>query len=341
VGLVVALSPVTFYSMSIVAPNGIEMAAAIGLWSCLLGLAKSHVNVRTRSRLIICAGVFAVILVLPRTLGPLWLALVAITSIAAIGLSQLTHLLRAAPRHLAFSLTACLLATAGSVAWTLSAQTNLPSAAADLRLPSPITSTIAQTPLWVLQMVAAFPRRYDAAPTVVYVAWVALLLGLIVLALRPPTTRLTKCLVAALLLSLVVPWTITAATYAHLGPVWQGRYGLPYTMGVPLLAGLILDRSHKGYKCEGAWFLAGGLLVAVAHAASLVGTLNLLSVRSPALVARDPFTAPPWVPVVLAISAIALWAYGTRQFPPGVSTRSDGDAGDHNRRQITSSRHTD
>ena len=89
--------------------------------------------------------------------------------------------------------------------------------------------------------------------------------------------RIGLALVAAV--SLVYPFFTTVSTYDTMGTAWQGRYTLPFAVGLPLLACLAQDRRGRGLP--GPWPLTAGLLFVVAQVVGAAYTLRFEVARSP------------------------------------------------------------
>src|SRR3954452_7573645 len=84
-GLVVAVTPVVAYSDAIPAANGSEMISGLGLWCCLLAIGANLARPRHVRRLIVASIPFAVLLADLRSTGPLYVAIIVITSAFALG----------------------------------------------------------------------------------------------------------------------------------------------------------------------------------------------------------------------------------------------------------------
>jgi hypothetical protein len=124
-----------------------------------------------------------------------------------------------------------------------------------------------QIPLWLLQSIAAFPLRSDPTHPAVYVCYLGLGIGVMILGYRAATRPLRLALVTTVVVSIMVPALITFATLERYGTSWQGRYGLPYSIGALLLAGLALDR-RRLQRHTNAAMLAFGLLFVTAQTIS-------------------------------------------------------------------------
>jgi hypothetical protein len=97
-------------------------------------------------------------------------------------------------------------------------------------------------PVFTMQMVGAFPYRDEPAPVAVY-PLVFLVVGLLVIAAwrRGVPARARRAVLWIAIFSLVVPVALSLVFMPSLGAVWQGRYELPYVIGILPLCGLILD----------------------------------------------------------------------------------------------------
>ena len=97
-------------------------------------------------------------------------------------------------------------------------------------------------PTWFLGSIGAFPYRDQPAPIEVYVLALLVLLTLLVAAVRHGAGVGRGAVVLAAVLSLAVPSVPVGISLQERGGMWQGRYSLPFTAGVIMLAGLVLDR---------------------------------------------------------------------------------------------------
>src|SRR5207248_2659792 len=77
-GVVVAVTPMVLFLGGVVNPGGTEIAAALAFWVCGLVL-TSRATERVENWLVTGAGIAGCVLALSRPLGPLWIALIALT----------------------------------------------------------------------------------------------------------------------------------------------------------------------------------------------------------------------------------------------------------------------
>jgi hypothetical protein len=238
VGFLVAFTPVFAYSTVMPAPNGLEMVAGLLLWCALLSLEERP---RTGDGLLLGFAIAAsVCLVSMRSLGPV-LALLVVGCAMIVRRRELPDIWRAHTRGIVAGVVLTAVATAGSIWWIL-AQAPLGTSDGD-NSNTPYSVILRNFPMELLQSVAAFPLRNEAAPAFVYVAYAAVLLVFLVAAVRCSRGTVRQGLVLALVLSQLVPLVLTLVTFRSAGVVWQGRYGLPFVSGIAVLAGLALERA--------------------------------------------------------------------------------------------------
>lgn len=266
-GLVIALSPVMVFSTVIAAPNGLEMASALALWSSLLNL-RGAPNRSTERGLLIIAFAAAGVLVTLRLLGPLFALLIVLTT----WIWDANLLGRAIRRHrrLFFAGSALvLLSVLMAVTWVV--RTGSIS-------PAPEKQggewSFSELVLWPLQSIAAFPYRDQPGPMIVYPVVLLIFSTLVVAALRVGTRRDRLALVVALVVSLAIPLVITVLTYSGRGSMWQGRYGLPYSLGIVLVAAMVVDRQVVSDRWRRGLPVIAGASMATAWAACVVKVLR-------------------------------------------------------------------
>ena len=315
-GLVVATSPVLIYSTAVVAGNGVEMTAALAVWTGLWGLLRDKSHVRGH---LVVATIGACTLVTVRSLGPLWLLLVVLALLVAAGprrqvLARLGELARWRPAVVATIATASV-AVAG-FGWTLAMRSLVVSheTVADTGLGYRLSRATAHLILWVFQSVAAFPTRSEPAPTVVYATGLVAFLALGIAALLWARGRLVAVAAVVAALSLIIPFAVTVATYASFGAAWQGRYTLPLSVGIPLLLVLALDRRLQA-RAAALTVVAAVLLLGIAHTVSVAEVTAAQRVASP-LVGTGHWLMPPvWLVSVLAATGVLLmcWAAWRRR----------------------------
>ncbi len=248
VGLLVGLTPTLVYSTTLAAPNGLEMAAGVLLWTALLGLggrgtvdAPIDDALLRRERWLLAAATLSVVLLAGlRTLGPLWGVLVLACVMALRGPG---HVLAAAARHRGQVALGSLLAVGTCMAVLLWNRGNVTIPPGEYS--GEIESNVGQVFRWlnwILGSIGAFPFRDQPAPLEVYVLALLVLITLVVAAVRRGAGAGRRAIVLGTVLFFLVPSVLVAITLEDRGGMWQGRYSLPFTAGILMLAGLVLDR---------------------------------------------------------------------------------------------------
>lgn len=308
IGIAVASTPILMFSTVVAAPNGLEMVAAMALWSSLVGVFSERAAA-ARGRLLPIVAVSGAVLATLRPLGPVWCGLVLLTVLAAlkVDLRQFRTVVGSRAGAAAFAFVT--LATLASVAWieSMGSLTIGRVTGSVLSVSERISYTSSQLPLWVFQSIAAFPLRNVASTPVVYGAMLTLGLGLLVPALLWAPARFKVVLLGSVVVSFAVPALITFRTINDFGLAWQGRYSMPYSIGVMVLAALALDRSARTARAS-LLVVAGALFVV----GQVTGPLEMFlreRRESPGVANGDWVYLPPAVLLALGVvGAGLLWA---------------------------------
>ncbi|WP_148045012.1 DUF2142 domain-containing protein [Nocardioides marmorisolisilvae] len=250
-GAIAACTPVVLYSTAIASPNGSEMLAAFAFWSSLIGLvtaAPAAIARRVDGSLLAIATTSGVLLATIRSLGPLFCVLIAVTVLITCPapVARVRELIRT--RSVQVASTILVLAAIGSVVWieTMKALVVGTEPTRAVTLGDKLSTTAGFLPLWLFQSIAAFPFRDQPSPALVYVLVLAIGVTVVVQALRTGGHRNRIAMITAVLLSGGVPFVISLGTIDQHAGAWQGRYGLPYSLGLLLLAGQALDSRPRG-----------------------------------------------------------------------------------------------
>lgn len=310
VGLLLAVSPVAVYSTSIAAPNGAEVCAALSVWTILLALAGGRVPTRTEKWLILAALPGVIALVTLRQLGPLFLLLMVGIASVFMGRRRLAQVATIHRKPLALTALCALAGSIAHVHWILT-NNSLALEPEDVPNLNPFEVALSQVPLWTFQSIAAFPTWNDRAPAVVYACWFVIGAGLVTLAVAKTNLRLRLVLLITVLTVIAVPIVLTTVTFSTTGVIWQGRYGLPLALGIPLLAGAFLDMQGCEHRLEKAAISSGAVALVAAHVASVTHVLGTELRNSP--LSGDPawFALPPWAVAALMSAGAVLWCVAT------------------------------
>ena len=246
-GFGLALTPMALFVIGSVNPNGVEIAAGIAAWASaavFVHRAKDTIDHRLVSR----TGIAMLVLVLMRGLSVLWLALIVATCIALctrVGFRRLVG-----SRFVRRWSAAVAATTVASLAWVLWFRPldHLGRHGQDL---GPVSNaTLLKDSLgttWRLyqEMIGNFGWLDTPTPTLTYLLW-TVGLGLLVILCLAIGSRRTAALVLALIgLTVAVPVVIDASQARELGIGWQGRWTLPFAVGVPILSGLSIAWSRR------------------------------------------------------------------------------------------------
>jgi len=296
-GLVIALSPVMVFSTVIAAPNGLEMASALALWSSLLNLGDAPTR-STERVLLVIAFAAASVLVTLRLLGPLFALLIVLTT--WVWDADLVG--RAIRRHRRVFVTGSALvlsAIVAAVTWVL--WTGSMSPAPEKQGAEWSFNDLV---LWPLQAIAAFPYRDQPGAMIVYPVVLLIFSTLVVAALRLGTRRDRVAVALTLVVSMGMPVVITALTYGGRGAMWQGRYGLPYSLGIVLVAAMVLDRQLASDRWRRGLPVIAGVMMAAAWAACVIKVLDGELARS--VSSNDPAWHAPSA-VAVGVGVVLGW----------------------------------
>jgi hypothetical protein len=247
IGLILAITPMTFFLGGVVNPSGFEITSATCVWTAGLIIALE----RLRSP---PAGLVAVFtastagLLLARGLSPLWVFLTLIVLVLMAEREGLRGLFR---RRAAYWALAILVPSGVfSLAWIITVRANdlhplnsrPPANESSIHI---LGTAIAATPSWLAQEIGWFGWLDTRSPILTYAIWIVLLALAVLGAFWFSSLRYSIVLGLLIVVVLVVPVFISFIEARRLGFPWQGRYILPMTVGVPLTAMALLDRKKR------------------------------------------------------------------------------------------------
>lgn len=309
--LLVATTPMVVYSTSIVAPNGLEMASAISVWCCALGLGRR--DPRTDRRLMVAALIPALVLATVRPLGPLFLAAVALTACLCLGVKRSWRLVSGHRRLIILETTLVLLAVTLNALWMEAARTAGigPSVGHADRL----SFALKTIPLYFLQEFAAFPFRDQPANPLLYALAIPVTVWLVALGTKAAKGRLRWLEIGLMLSTIAGPFVFTYMTVDAKGQFWQGRYGLPFAVSVVLVAAVGLDRAGYEHPKQRVAIAAGLLAMLTANMAGLFGVLHEELSRRPSTEDQSWVFHPYALVACLAIAGWCLLAVALKRAP--------------------------
>jgi hypothetical protein len=240
-GVLAALTPEVLFSGAIVAPNGVEMGIAFVLWAALLAAVRRDNEPLLQRRLLQVATAAAVPLAFVRLLGPLWVVLIVGSIIATVGVRRAWAI---ACRHRGTVMSAVLAVFLGVCWWAAWQAIASQATGAQPDKDAERWLLAFNLPVFLMQMVGAFPYRDVPAPLGIYPLEffvILLILGAAWRKASDPRARRAVLWIGAT--SLVVPVMLSLVFMPSAGAIWQGRYEIPFVIGVLPLCGLLLDEA--------------------------------------------------------------------------------------------------
>lgn len=309
----VATTPMVVFMNSTVNPNSVEAAAGIALWLTLV-LALREPDPALTSRRWWRAGLLVVLLVNAKAFSPLFLAIIVLAAAVLAGWGRVRAAL--ADRRTWPGLGLGVLGSVAAVLWILRAGAVSGAgiiAYPDMTLRKALNDVLRLTSSYVEQQFGRFGWHDTPAPGSVYLLLAAALGLLVLLALAAARLRESLVLAGVALLVIAMPVVLQVPNATQVGLPWQGRYLLAVSVGVPLIAGMLLD-SRAPVAAAVARRVTWLLL-------ALVGVVQLLAfaenLRRYVAGTSAPWFEPvpdPWQPplpaallVVGAVLAIAAW----------------------------------
>ncbi|WP_085369129.1 DUF2142 domain-containing protein [Leifsonia sp. NCR5] len=313
-----ALTPMVFFLGGAINPNAVEAASAAALLVSLLTIAR-HRPTGWRLWLSgVTAVVSAALVTGGRSLGMLWLLLVAVSVVLAMRKVDWEYLLRRASTWVVLALLAVV--GAGQLFWFTRPENQVK---AQLEPTPGSLFTVAQTMMentfsYWKQMIGLFGTVDVWAPDAVIVIWFGVLSLIVLVPVvlgRGRERWIALGFVGALL---VIPVVIQVALWRQVGDVWQGRYMLAIVLVLAIWGGMALDRAEVGVGSRNtvAALRAAAVVLAVGQLAAFAFTLRRYAAGSTSWTAA--FFSPTWqppggvVPLTLAVVlALAFFTVGT------------------------------
>src|SRR3954470_15769009 len=311
--LLTALTPYVLYMGGGINPSAWEICAAVATWAGVLRLCADG---DARKGLVAATTLAASVLAVSRPLGPLWLLLIAGVAVAATPWAKLRPLVhaRAIQAAIAVAGASCV----ASLMWTVT-QTNASFDSSPLRHPLPFGNAFGESfdrlPHRLEEMVAVFGWLDVPVPWITVAVWIALTALIVGAAMWRGAGRAHWTLVGLAVLTLLVPALVEAHMATRIGMVWQGLYTLPLAVGLPLLAGHIMQERPSAFRLP-RWLLPVAAAAAgVAQLAAFIWALRRYEHGVPG--SLNPFTGA-WQPPGGPTLSIALFAAGIAALCAGI-----------------------
>jgi hypothetical protein len=247
VGLIVAITPMEMLLASSLNPSGLEIVAGIAFFAALLRLARENTAMRWNW---VALGVSGAVLAMSRSPAALWIILDLVVFLALVGHRRAWTVIRQQKPWSVVGVGSVLVGIAVNRVWEVIYGAEL------VFDPTPIRASLAegwrQLPNVLMEQIGVFNHLEFGMPSLAYTAWNALVVGLIAIALVVGSRRERIVLAASVTAALALPVLLVATTMRHTGFGLQGRYVLPFSVVVPLLAGEILLRQRNRLRALGA-----------------------------------------------------------------------------------------
>jgi hypothetical protein len=322
--LLLGVLPTTTYSASLASPNGTQMMAGLAVWATLIAM------VRTGRRTLLSyagLGAAAAILANTHTLGLLWLLLVLIATLVWAGPRRLLALLWPS-RPLEWVIASLTVLLVGfQLVWISIIRPNDISTLQASYFGHLWSNLPYQMLLWPLQAIGAFPFRDQPAPAAVYALAVALLLAVACLGVASAgvPSRLFTSMAFVAGASYCAPVIFTIVSFSRVGTSWQGRYGMPFTVGLILLFGVALDEDRRNLPAVALRLGLGALIVM--QLSSQVGVLRYERSDTKLVSQTDWWASPTLLIVAVCLVAGAAWyvaAFRSVRQAPDLGITSSG-----------------
>ncbi|MGH9919953.1 MAG: DUF2142 domain-containing protein [Nitrososphaerales archaeon] len=302
VGVMVAATPMAWFLGGVVNPSGLEICAAVCLWTAGLVLVFEHPDRAPPGLVAVVAGA-AALLSLTRPVSPVWVAI----TLVVLGLLGGRRALLGAFRNRVARWSAVLVAgcCAFTVCWTKAEHgfdlvPGFP-VKRGAAIPHLLATLFAHDGLRLQQMVGMFGWNDTTSPLLTYVVWIGIVGLVLVLASWCAGARRAGTLLLLLGAVVVVPLLMSYVEVRRTGLViGQGRDWLPIAVGVPLVSVALIDGSEMltRFRTLAVPVLSAG--VAVASIAAFLETLRRYAVG---VAGPIDFLAGKWSPPIGLLGA--------------------------------------
>ena len=245
-GLLVAVTPMVVFTGSVLSPSGPEIAAGICFFSALLALAGGQ----RRPLAWAGAGVSGAVLALSRSLGPVWIVLMAAIVVAYRGWRPCWAAVRDGRTYAIVAATAIAVTTASTVFWERAFQPGIEIDGSYFW--HEVSVTFGTLVAILRDLVGHFGWLDTPLPNAAHAVWAAMLAGLVGLAaaLGDGRRRIVLAVLPALVVLVIV--LVSAGLLRQNGFELQGRHVLAFAAAVPLLAADIVAERARGGRTKRA-----------------------------------------------------------------------------------------
>lgn len=266
VGAVLGLTPMATYMLASVNPNGVEifagLAASIGITFLMLAArardGASFVQAATPTAL----ALSYLILARPKS----YLLAAGLVTVGLLVLPRGTwSIVRANARAVALRVSAPALALVAALSFEVLTRHAAEAATVPVSIGLALRSAAAQIDYWVIEMVGIFGWRDFRPPVGLAFFWLAGIGAITVIALAAARWRQRIGLVVFVVGGTVIAPTFVLLTLFRDGVGYQGRYQMPLTVGIPIVAAGILAAEYVAPGALGrrlaGWLVWGSAIV--------------------------------------------------------------------------------
>lgn len=263
VGGIVAITPMVLYLGGSINPNGLEAAAAGGLFATLLATFRGRQIGRRLWEQAGLALMTAGFLLTGRSISLLWVLVIALVAMLLGSKERTLELVR---RPAAWALIAGL-AAAGllTVLWYVFPPVYpagaAPGAPNIVGLAFVFVFTLIQSVDFVFGMIGFFGWVDTGAPSLTIAAWITSILLLLAAGVIWGRKRTRWAIWVLLAVVLLVPAITQVGVYTQYGFIWQGRYMLAILVCLLIVAGLALDDAGVGADAKLSRLVTGGYVL--------------------------------------------------------------------------------
>ena len=293
IGLSASLTPMVFFTASVVNPSGLEICASLSLAAASLRIAREN-GASPRWVWVVLAGSGATVL-LSFQAGPAFAIFDLLLGFGLLGWSRARQLC-VSNRYRSIAAGSVLLVAA--FAWLVYSQSS-GIAHAQFGV-SPVVQSlkaaIAQMHVVLYEAIGVFGALSVALPAAVRLPWLLVVLSLVIGAGMLATARERVVLAATICVAFAFPVLANAWIYRHSGFALQARQVMPVLLLVPLLAGEIVYRNRRRLRMRSVLTaeVGGlGLLAALEFAAWVVNAHDATGAQGTAMADQHPVWNPP------------------------------------------------
>lgn len=314
-GAALAMTPMTLFLMGTVNPSGLEITAAFATWLGFIELSKNDAppTRSTIARVTVAAALFG----MSRPLSPAFVALAAVLVVMTVApkWDDLRSLASARAIQVAAGILVFTLAV--SSAWVLKnhafdafsgvSQPGLSSLGA-------ARQHVEMLPFRARQLIGRFGYADAPLPDLYVWTWLTAIGVVVSAALWKGTMRQRLGLIVVIGATMTIPLLSEITKAKEYGFIWQGRYSLPFAIGVPILAAWIIAQvssTSRRWQNIGAGAVATltSFTMVIAH----LTFMTRVSIGNPNPV-FEYLSNPIWIPpissrLLLFLTILAACAY--------------------------------